>query len=100
MPELRVAGQVGFVIAWFFLICAGAGNSEAATRTYIGPNNGNWSVAGHWQENAPPVDGDDLHFPAGVVRNSINDIVGLDLRHIRADATLYQRECPDDLGRP
>ena len=44
------AGQGGFVI---FLIGVAASVSEAATRTYIGPNNGNWSVAGHWQENAP-----------------------------------------------
>lgn len=36
-----------------FLIGVAASVSEAATRTYIGPNNGNWSVAGHWQENAP-----------------------------------------------
>jgi autotransporter-associated beta strand protein len=86
MPEVRFAGRIGFVIAWFLLIGAGLGAGQAATKTFIGPNLGNWSVPGHWFEGAPPVDDDDVVFPVGAAANSTNDIGGLDLRSITAGA--------------
>jgi len=86
MPEVRFAGRVGFVIAWFLLIGAGVGAGQAATRTFIGANLANWSAPGSWQGGAQPVDGDDVVFPVGVAASSTNDITGLDLRSITAEA--------------
>ncbi len=37
----------------------------AATRTWSGALSSAWGLAGNWQENAVPIAGDDLVFPAG-----------------------------------
>jgi len=41
---------------------------HAATRTWDGSSSAYWSTAANWAENAVPVDGDDLVFPAGPTR--------------------------------
>jgi autotransporter-associated beta strand protein len=87
MPEVRFAGRIGFVIAWFLLIGAGVGAGQAATKTFIGANGANWSDPATWQGGVPPVDGDDVVFPAGPNANSTNDINFLDLRSIAAATT-------------
>jgi autotransporter-associated beta strand protein len=79
--------RIGFVIAWFLLIGAGLGAGQAATRTFSGANLAPWSNPANWLEGAAPVDGDDVVFPASVQANSTNNIAGLDLRSITADAS-------------
>ena len=48
--------------------------AAAATRTWVGPNGGQWSVAVNWNENAVPADGDDLVFSALGSAASNNDL--------------------------
>src|SRR4051812_11400549 len=47
----------------------------AAVRDYIGPNGGNWNVAGSWTGGAIPVNGDDVtlgHTAAGTFDLTVN----------------------------
>jgi autotransporter-associated beta strand protein len=48
--------------------------AAAATRTWVGGSGGLWSVAANWNENAAPVDGDDLVFSALGSGASNNDL--------------------------
>lgn len=56
------------------LLCFG---SNAATKTYFGGNNGNWTINSNWNSAGEPVAGDDVflgsHSPAaGTVNLSVN----------------------------
>jgi autotransporter-associated beta strand protein len=51
-----------------------AASSQAATRTWGGSTNGQWSVASNWDFGILPVAGDTLHFePGGLNLNNTND---------------------------
>jgi hypothetical protein len=73
----------------FFTVCHTA-RVSAATKTWSGASNGNWNVAANWTNNAVPVSGDDLVFPANIVAtNSTNNIGGLALNSITFNGTNY-----------
>ena len=64
------------------------GGAEAATRTWQGDVDTNWSTAGNWAENVAPADGDVLVFPdTPTSRTSNNDIAGLDLASVSVTTT-------------
>jgi autotransporter-associated beta strand protein len=62
----------------------------AATRTWDGSTDNRWSIASNWQENAAPMDGDDLVFPPGQMNTTNNnDLVGLDVNSIAISDSAY-----------
>src|SRR5882672_3618175 len=64
--------------------------AHAATKTWDGSSSGNWNTAANWTNNAVPVDGDDLIFPAGAANlTSTNDIADLRLHSITFTAANY-----------
>src|SRR5262245_20243712 len=85
MPEIRFAGRIGFVIAWFLLIGAGLGTGQAATVIFTGPNLGTWNDPNNWMGGVRPTDGDDVVISPVAGAGSTNDIAGLDLRTIQFD---------------
>ncbi|MFN3409171.1 MAG: beta strand repeat-containing protein [Limisphaerales bacterium] len=46
---------------------------SAATRTWTGNVNGNWSTGLNWSGGLPPASGDDLVFPAGAARTTVTN---------------------------
>ena len=55
----------------------------AATKTWDGSTSASWNTAANWTNNAVPVAGDDLLFPAGAANKAnSNDIASLSLRSI------------------
>jgi len=62
--------------AIFVLTVLSLSEARAATRTWSGATSASWSLPGNWQENATPVNADDLVFPAGAMNTTMqNDIV-------------------------
>ena len=45
----------------------------AATKTWDGSTSASWNNAANWTNNAVPVDGDDLLFPAGAANKANNN---------------------------
>ena len=55
----------------------------AATKAWSGRTSPLWSTVGNWGASVPPVDGDDVLFPAGALNKSnTNNLVNLRLRSI------------------
>src|SRR5438046_847558 len=48
-------------------------HSHAATKTWGGGTSTNWNTAANWTNNAVPVAGDDLLFPAGALNRTNNN---------------------------
>jgi autotransporter-associated beta strand protein len=75
-------------VAACLLAMIAATGAEAATRTWQGDVDQNWSTAGNWAENVAPVDGDDLVFPdSPTSRTSNNDLVSLTLASVLVTTT-------------
>jgi hypothetical protein len=62
--------------------------AEAATRTWQGDVDADWSTPGNWAENAAPANGDDLVFPdTPASRDANNDIAGLSIASVSITTT-------------
>lgn len=76
MQKFKIS-LIKFSIAFFvflFLFFIQIKNAEAATKTWSGATNGNWSVGTNWGGTAP-VTGDDLVFPSGASNlSNTNDL--------------------------
>ena len=74
------------VVAWLFH----PERACAAFKQWSGSSSGNWNTAGNWTNNAVPVNGDDLVFPANATRFTItNNLAGLKLRSIIFSGSNY-----------
>jgi autotransporter-associated beta strand protein len=89
MTQRRWGRLAGLLCAGVCLFVAGIDDAAAATRRWDGSSSALWSDAANWEENAAPVNGDDLVFPTGA-SNTVNqnDIVGLQLASVVV-ATAY-----------
>src|SRR5437867_711784 len=64
--------------------------ASAVTKTWDGSSSGNWNSSANWTNNAVPVDGDDLVFPANATRFTLtNNITGLNVKSITFNGSNY-----------
>ncbi len=64
-----------------------AGRADAATRTWVGPDGGNWSDQNNWSPAGPLAATDDLEFDASAPATSNNDLVGLQITRLFFNGT-------------
>jgi autotransporter-associated beta strand protein len=83
-------------LACFLLLCLFSSSSQpmlrAATRTWSGAGTNNfWSNTSNWVEQLPPIDGDDLLFPASASRKQMqNDLSEVQLAGITISGVGYR----------
>ncbi len=70
LGECLADSLVASVITVTFCLTLAAGHAEAATRTWTGLVDGNWTNAANWSGAAAPLPNDDLVFPAGALNTT------------------------------
>jgi len=78
MIKLPSAASESFIPRWLLrcllaVLLGAVGGATAATRTWDGSSSANWNLDANWAGNVKPVDGDDLVFPAGAARLTLNN---------------------------
>ncbi len=70
LGECLADSLVASVITITCCLTLAAGHAEAATRTWTGLVDGNWTNAANWSGAAAPLPNDDLVFPAGALNTT------------------------------
>jgi len=70
------------VVVALVVWCAWAAPADAATHIWLGPDNGNWSVAGNWSGGVPALGEPDLAIWLATEGESNADIPGLEVESL------------------
>jgi fibronectin-binding autotransporter adhesin len=76
----RLVGTFAFIVTIIAAQFSGVQFASAASLTWTGTTNNNFSTATNWSTSAVPVTGDVVTFPAGIATATLNnDLVGVNL---------------------